>query len=116
MFYLVDTQTLKSFRTDFTVKVDSFEDVPEISRKILDHYVKCYSHHNFTYRILLPRAVDSHEVHNNSKKLGMFLQNEFLSGIRKAKLKANIKEFRYVHDNTYYGWILLDPSFSNHFE
>ena len=116
MFYLVDAKTLKSFRTDFTVKVNSFEEVPNISKKILDHYVKCYSNHNFTFRILLPRAADSQEVYSNSKKMGMYLQNELLSSIRKAKLKANIKEFRYVHDINYYGWILFDPSFSQHFE
>lgn len=113
---MVDAKTLKSFRTDFTVKVNSFEEVPSISKKILDHYVKCYSNHNFTFRILLPRTADSQEVYSNSKKMGMYLQNELLSSIRKAKLKANIKEFRYVHDINYYGWILFDPSFSQQFE
>ena len=113
---MVVAQTLKSFKTDFTVKVTNFEEMPKISKKLLDHYTKCYSNHNFTFRILLPRSVDSQEVNNNSKKMGMYLQNELLSGIRSSKLKANIKEFRYVHDADYYGWILFDPSFSHHFE
>jgi hypothetical protein len=113
---LVITQTLKSFKTDFTVKVNSFEEIPKISKKLLDHYAKCYSNHNFTYRILLPRVADSQEVNNDSKKMGMYIQNELLSGIRSSKLKPNIKEFRYVHDNDSYGWILFDPSFSHHFE
>jgi len=59
---------------------------------------------------------DSQEENKDSKKMGMILQNELLSGLRSSKLKANIKEFRYVHDNDHYGWILFDPSFSHHFE
>lgn len=113
---MVITQTLKSFKTDFTVNVTSFEDIPKISKKILEHYTKCYSNHNFTYRILLPRMADSQEENKDSKKMGMILQNELLSGLRSSKLKANIKEFRYVHDSDHYGWILFDPSFSHHFE
>ena len=107
---------LKSFRTDFTVKVVNFEEIPSISKKILDHYKKCYLNHNFTYRILLPRVPDSDDVSNKSKKMGLFLHNELISGIKSTKLRVNIKEFRYVHDGDHYGWILFDPSFSQHFE
>ena len=113
---MVNAQTLKSFKTDFTVKVVNFDEIPSTSKKLLDHYKKCYLNHNFTFRILLPRVADSHEVNNNSRKMGLFLQNELLSGIRSSKLRANIKEFRYVHDADHYGWILFDPSFSHHFE
>jgi hypothetical protein len=31
-----------------------------------------------------------------------------LLALRKKKLKPNIKEIRYVHDENHYGWLLTD--------
>ena len=50
-----------------------------------------------------------------SRKLGLQLQNELLSGIRSLKLRPNIKEYRYVHDDSHFGWLLLDPALTNRF-
>lgn len=113
---MVNTLQLRNFKTDFTISLASFEDLPSVSEKILEHYSKCYSNHNFAIRVLLPREKDSENVNLHSKKLGHQLQSELLLGIRKAKQKPNLKEFRYVHDEKHFGWVLFDPSLSDLFE
>jgi hypothetical protein len=113
---LVNIQKLRNFKADFTIPLANFKDLPSVSKKILEHYSKCYSNHNFVIRVLLPREKDSESVNINSKKLGHQLQSELLLGVRKAKQRPNLKEFRYVHDEEHFGWILFDPSLSELFE
>jgi hypothetical protein len=110
---LVNTQQLRNFKTDFTISLSTFNDIPSISKKIIEHYSKCYSKHNFAVRVLLPREKNSDNVNLKSKKLGHQLQSELLFGIRKAKQRPNLKEFRYIHDEEHFGWILFDPSLSD---
>lgn len=113
---MVNAQQLKNYPTDLTINLSRFEDVSSVSKKILIHYSKCYEAHNFSIRILLPREKESENVNLNSRKLGHQIQSELLLGIRKAKLRPNLKEFRYIHDDGHFGWILFDPALSNFFE
>lgn len=96
--------------------LSKFEEVPKMSKRILEHYSNQYDEHNFSIRILLPRDIDSENRNLTSRKLGQQLQSELLFGIRKAKLRPNLKEFRYIHDETHFGWVLFDPSLSDVFE
>jgi hypothetical protein len=40
----------------------------------------------------------------------MLTQEQFLSALRARKLKANLREIRYIHDLEHYGWLLFDPA------
>lgn len=113
---MVNTHQLRNFKTDFTISLSNFAEIPTVSRKIIEHYLNCYSNHNFAIRVLLPREKDSENVNLISKKLGHQLQSELVLGIRKAKQRSNLKEFRYIHDDEHFGWILFDPSLSDSFE
>jgi hypothetical protein len=44
-----------------------------------------------------------------TRTIGSLVQAELLLGLKKKKLKPNIKEVRYIHDETHYGWILASP-------
>lgn len=113
---MVNTEFLKRFPTDYTENLASFEYVPTVSKRLLNHYARCYHANTFSYRILLPRSIDSSKDNDISRKLGLQLQNDLLSGIRSLKLKPNIKDYRYVHDDSHFGWLLLDPSLTIRFD
>ncbi|CAN5617072.1 hypothetical protein BH23THE1_BH23THE1_10210 [soil metagenome] len=113
---MVNVEFLKRFSADYTENLDSYENVPVVSKRLLNHYAKCYYAHSFSYRILLPRSIDSPKENDISRKLGLQLQNELLSGIRSLKLRPNIKDYRYVHDDSHFGWLLLDPALTNRFD
>ena len=86
-------------------------DVKDISdiRIAVDRIVEAYAHlgqdGNFSYRILLPKG----EKITKAKKLGLTIQAEILLGLRKKKLKPNVREIRYMHDKDHYGWIIANP-------
>jgi hypothetical protein len=69
---------------------------------ILD-YMSLEPANDFSYRILLPRKQENNKL---AKKIGLSLQLEFTSQLRKRKLKIKMKEIRYIHDTTHFGWII----------
>jgi hypothetical protein len=87
-------------------------DVGDISdiRLTVDRMTEAYAHltlyGNFSYRILLPKGEKST---SRAKKLGMTIQAEFLLALKRKKLKPNVKEIRYIHNDDHYGWILANP-------
>jgi hypothetical protein len=107
---LVNVKDIISFKSKGTEKIYDFEGIPILVENMVKVYSKSYSDHNFSFRILLPRSKDSQTVNNNTKKLGFQIQNDFLIGIKKLKLKPHIREFRYIHDDDHFGWLLIDPS------
>jgi hypothetical protein len=107
---LVNVKDIISFKAKGTEKIYDFEGIPILVENMVKVYSKSYSDHSFSFRILLPRSKDSQTVNNNSKKLGFQIQNDFLIGIKKLKLKPHIREFRYIHDDDHFGWLLIDPS------
>jgi hypothetical protein len=68
-------------------------------------YIKLEPTNDFSYRILLPR-LNNNNNNKLAKKIGLTLQLEFTSQLRKRKLKIKMKEIRYIHDTTHFGWII----------
>jgi hypothetical protein len=107
---LVNIKSILSFKSSNTETIVDFEEIPGLVEIMVKAYSKSFTEHNFSFRILLPRTGDSQRINNNTKKMGLQIQNEFLLGIRKLKLKPNIREFKYIHDEDHFGWLLIDPS------
>jgi hypothetical protein len=107
---LVNIKSILSFKASNTETIVDFEEIPRLVEIMVKSYSKSFTEHNFSFRILLPRSKDSQRINNQTKKMGLQIQNDFLLGIRKLKLKPNIREFKYVHDEDHYGWLLIDPS------
>ncbi len=92
------------------MEIFDFEGIPNLIDDMLEVYSKSYTDHNFSFRILLPRSKDSQNINNSTKKLGLQIQHDFLIGMRKCKLKPQVRELRYIHDENHFGWLLIDPS------
>lgn len=107
---LVNIKSILSFKSSNTQTVVDFEEIPRLVEIMVKDYSKSFTGHNFSFRILLPRSKDSQKINNHTKKMGLQIQNDFLLGIRKLKLKPNIREFKYVHDEEHFGWLLIDQS------
>jgi hypothetical protein len=76
-------------------------------------YVNLNEQGNFSYRLLLPRGEEL--LTATAKKIGVALQTEFLLSLKKNKLKVNLKEIRYIHDENHYGWLLFNPAVQERF-
>jgi uncharacterized protein YgfB (UPF0149 family) len=106
----INLKSIISYKASNTEEIVSFKEIPKLIEKMVKSYSKSYTDHNFSFRILLPRSKDSQRINSQTKKLGLQIQNEFLLAIRKLKLKPNIRELRYIHDEDHFGWLLVDPS------
>jgi hypothetical protein len=85
-------------------------------RQTVDRMVEAYTHDSqgtFSYRILLPRDQKSTA---KAKRLGLAFQGEFVLGLRKRNVVPKVREVRYVHDESHYGWLLADPDVYERFE
>ena len=107
---MINIKSILSFKSSNTETIVDFEEIPRLVEIMVKAYSKSFTEHNFSFRILLPRSKDSQKINNQTKKMGLQIQNDFLLGIRKLKLKPNIREFKYVHDEDHFGWLLIDPS------
>lgn len=87
-----------------TLFLEKIEQVRSVCDVMIHDYIKLEPTNDFSYRILLPRLNNN----NNklAKKIGLSLQLEFTSQLRKRKLKIKMKEIRYIHDTTHFGWII----------
>src|SRR5688500_7952467 len=86
-------------------------DIREASdiRQAVDRMVEAYIHDSqgrFSYRILLPRDPKST---TKAKRIGLAFQGEFVFGLRKRNVLPKVREVRYVHDESHYGWLLANP-------
>jgi hypothetical protein len=106
---LVSVKSVISFNASITENISDFEGASRLVDILVKEYSKSYKDHNFSFRILLPRSKDSKTVNNLSKKLGLQIQNTFLHELKKLKLRPNIRELKYIHDENHFGWLLLDP-------
>jgi hypothetical protein len=107
---LINVRSIKSYRASFTENILDFEQVPRLVKVMTEEYLRLYKSHSFSFRILLPRSKTSKSVNNQTKKLCLQIQNDFLTEIKKLKLKPDIRELRYIHDDEHFGWLLIDPS------
>src|ERR1051326_448533 len=94
------------FPTLETVSLSELSDIRSIADKMVSMYVEHEPHSDFSIRVLLPRA-EGHSA--KAKRLGLSLQGEFVLGLRKKHLLPKVREVRYLHDETHYGWILGSP-------
>jgi hypothetical protein len=91
-----------------TLFLEKIEQVRSVCDDMIRDYIKLEPTNDFSYRILLPRLNNNNNNNNNklAKKIGLSLQLEFTSQLRKRKLKIKMKEIRYIHDTTHFGWII----------
>lgn len=90
-----------------TLFLEKIEQVRSVCDVMIRDYIKLEPTNDFSYRILLPRMNNNNDNDNKlAKKIGLSLQLEFTSQLRKRKLKIKMKEIRYIHDTTHFGWII----------
>lgn len=89
-----------------TVSVDEQSDLRKVVDNFIDSYVEISKEQMFSYRILLPRNIGS--SNSLAKKLGLILQGEIIISMKKRKLKPDVREIRYLHDEEHFGWLFLD--------
>jgi hypothetical protein len=103
-----------NFPVQETVNIQTISDIDYAINRLVKFYLLYYEENNFSYRILLPKG-EERSSRSAAKSFGFKLQNAFLRAIYKNKLKPNIKQVRYVHDESHYGWILASPMLINEF-
>jgi electron transfer flavoprotein alpha subunit len=86
-----------------TLLLEKLEQVQSVCDSMILDYISLEQTNDFSYRILLPRNKENNKL---AKKLGLSLQLEFTSQLRKRKLKTKMKEIRYIHDTKHIGWII----------
>lgn len=86
-----------------TLLLEKLEQVQSVCDSMILDYISLEQTNDFSYRILLPRNKENKKL---AKKLGLSLQLEFTSQLRKRKLKTKMKEIRYIHDTKHFGWII----------
>jgi|SRR5579875_865761 len=102
-----------AFPVHQTIELAELSDVRRAVDIMTDAYTRQNSQGIFSYRLLLPRG---EKLTAKAKKIGLAAQAEFLLALRKKKLRPNIKEVRYVHDENHYGWLLANPQVYEQFE
>jgi hypothetical protein len=109
-------EPFKSFYADFpvleTIEIKEISDIPEAIKKMVQSYAIKNEALEFSYRLLLPRG---EELATQAKRIGMNARSGFLMSLRRKKLKPNLREIRYVHDEDHYGWLLSDPTVYDRF-
>lgn len=88
-----------------TISLEKLEDVKCICDTMIRDYIKLEKSNAFSYRILLPRNEENNKL---AKKIGLSLQLEFLSQLRKRKIKSHMREIKYVHDSKHFGWLFIN--------
>ena len=98
-----------SFYIEFPVKETLEIDNPASIQTAINKMMQDYQSDNndgFSYRILLPRD----EKHMSlARKLGFSFQSELLLAMRKKNIRPRFKEFRYIHDENHFGWLIINP-------
>ncbi|HET7146995.1 MAG TPA: hypothetical protein VFI73_00715 [Candidatus Nitrosopolaris sp.] len=90
-----------------TIEIKEISDIEETIKKMVQTYTVKNCALEFSYRLLLPRG---EALITHSKRIGRLTRAEFLLSLRTKKLKPNLMEIRYVHDEHHYGWILVEPT------
>jgi hypothetical protein len=88
-----------------TLLLEKLEQVKSVCDCMILDYMHFEQTNSFSYRILLPRNKENNQL---AKKLGLSLQLEFTSQLRKRNLKTKMKEIRYIHDTKHFGWIITN--------
>jgi hypothetical protein len=98
----------KNFPAHETIDITDLSDIPKAVVNMVEAYAYLNEQGNFSYRLLLPRGEKS--LTAKARKIGLVLQAELLLSLKNNKLKVNLKEIRYIHDENHYGWLLFNPT------
>ena len=102
-----------NFPVHETIELQEISDI----RRAVDRLAEAYSRQSdtgdFSYRILLPKRDKSD---SQAKRLGIAFQGEFVLALRKKNLLPKVREVRYIHDDSHYGWLLASPQVYERFE
>lgn len=96
-----------------TIELRESSDIRRAVDLMVEAYIAKESEGKFSYRILLPRNQKSTA---KAKKIGLAFQGEFVLGLRKRKAVPKVREVRYLHDESHYGWLLANPEVYERFE
>ncbi len=107
------TSPFAAFPVLETIEIQDLSDIRQAVDKMVDAYVRQSSDQNFSYRILLPRG---ERLTGKAKRIGVALQGELVLGLRKKNLVPDVREVRYLHDDSHYGWLLASPKVFARFE
>lgn len=107
------TSQYASFPVTETIELHELTDIRRAVDRLIESYASQGDVSNFSYRILLPRG---EKLMGKAKKLGVAFQGEFLLGLRRKKLAPRVRELRYLHDESHYGWLLASPQVFEQFE
>lgn len=95
-----------SFPVLKTYEIQDIADIRNTVDEMSDAYECLGQQGKFSIRVLLPRG---ERLISKAKKIGLTIQAEFLLSLKKKRLRVNLKEVRYIHDQHHYGWLLLNP-------
>ncbi len=102
-------ESLVSFKAQDTLEVKDFKDIPPSIKRIIDLYSGSMHDNSFSVRILLPRSKEYPKINHQSKRIGLQIQGALFLEFKKQKIKVDLREFRYIHDDNHFGWLLMDP-------
>lgn len=89
-----------------TIEVTDFKDVKKTVARLIDLYINNYGKNDFSLRIILPR--DEKNL-IKTRQIGMAIQSEFALVLKRKKIRVQLREIKYIHDNNHFGWLLLHP-------
>ena len=95
-----------------TIDIREASDIRRAVDRMVEEYMRD-SQGRFSYRILLPRDPKSSA---KAKRIGLAFQGEFVLALRKRNVIPRVREVRYVHDESHYGWLLANPDVYERFE
>ena len=98
-------RTLKVSKT-FQIDGDG-EDIDSVVRQLADFIERCSSKEDLSIRILLPREDGSGQ---RVRKWGASLRSGLILALKRKKIRPNLREVRYIHDEHHFGWVLIEPS------
>jgi hypothetical protein len=101
----MNSSELGKFPVQLTRKINDISEIKPMIDEFIENY-KRSKPEEFSWRILLPRCLDSGF---DVKRLGAAIHAEIMIALKKNKLIANLRDIRYIHDDDNYGWLLLNP-------
>jgi hypothetical protein len=95
-----------------TIDIREASDIRRAVDRMVEEYMRD-SQGRFSYRILLPRDPKSSA---KAKRIGLAFQGEFVLALRKRNVIPRVREVRYMHDESHYGWLLANADVYERFE
>jgi hypothetical protein len=97
----------RTLKVSKTLQVNSAQDITSIVALLADFVEKNGSTDNLSVRILLPREAGGG---SRAQKWGVSIRSGLILALKRKRMRPNLREVRYVHDECHYGWILIEPS------